>query len=405
MSLAALTTLLLAASPPEQEEVVMDEARYIIAVLENRAFESIASAEHARGEGMIESARSRRTPTLSLGREQSNQPGGLMIENNLTVQQTLSLSKRRDGQIATARANLASQDARTEALRLERVTRARELFYRTLWLQERIQIREALHAQLEAFEDALQKRVDAGESSPYDLERVRVEIAESEARIAVERSDSSAARMELASWMGNAMASVKPSGVLAPSPVNSTPERALEQIERCPQLIADAKAIDHWREGVEATSRNLVPDPTLGGGYLGGRQGEQRFHGFVLMGSIPLVAPAKVRGERLLAEATVKREENERALAMHQRQSAARQHAHQTTQLVEAAERYRSEGIARAERLLELANQAYEGDEASILAVIDAHRSVMQAKLHHGELIARARAHDIQYRDAVCAIP
>ena len=55
----------------------MDEARYIIAVLENRAFESIASAEHARGEGMIESARSRRTPTLSLGREQSNQPGAL----------------------------------------------------------------------------------------------------------------------------------------------------------------------------------------------------------------------------------------------------------------------------------------------------------------------------------------
>ena len=59
LSLAALTTLLLAASPPEQEEVVMDEARYIIAVLENRAFESIASAEHARGEGVSKVSSSR----------------------------------------------------------------------------------------------------------------------------------------------------------------------------------------------------------------------------------------------------------------------------------------------------------------------------------------------------------
>jgi cobalt-zinc-cadmium efflux system outer membrane protein len=399
------TLLFSGAASPDEEAAIMDETRYINAVLDHPTMKAIASAERSRGEGMLASARSRRIPTLSLGREQSNQPGGVMIENNVTVQQQLSLSNRREAQITTARANLARQDALNKARQLERVTHARELFYQAIWLEERVMIREELHEQLETFEEAIEKRVNAGESAPYDLERVRVELAESAAKLAVERSDLHAAHIELASWMDSATASIKPNGTLAPAPLEDAPERMLERIDKCPHLAPRREVIGHLRERQDATAKNLRPDPTLGGGYLGGRQGQQRFHGFILMGSIPLVSPAKVRGEQLLAEANVAREESELELDRRQRHSMARQHAHQTEQLLEAAARYREEGIARTERLLDLANRAYEGDEASILAVIDARRGVMQARLHHGELLARARAHEIQYRDAVCAIP
>jgi cobalt-zinc-cadmium efflux system outer membrane protein len=343
-------------------------------------------------------------PQVQYSREQTFEDNQAISEDFVLLEQALPLSGRR-GLLADAARK------RAEAIRLEALAqgrhislRVRQAFYQALYRQRRMEVRRQWLGRMKEAEEALAQRVDAGESAPYELERLRKELAEIQASMAIDQAMLDTRRTDLAALLGMTSAetqkSLRMSGQILPDAL-PTDQQLRASIQNRPEFVAARERIEAARLETQAASRWWIPEPTLTGGYKGADSGNidaERFHGFVA--GIALAVPVfnQHDGERKAADAALVRAKSQQQLIERRLNAEVLGLAQPARRLKKAAQTYRTQGVERAQRVLEMARQSYFGGEVGILELLDAYRGAIDSQLRALDLSAETRELQIELR-------
>ncbi|MGB3272958.1 MAG: TolC family protein [Xanthobacteraceae bacterium] len=147
-------------------------------------------------------------PNPEVGLELDNAAGsgnyrGLRsAETTLQISQLIELGGKRDARVAASSAGLQAAHWQRAAVRLEILSDTAVAFYSVLAAQRRISIYDTHIAALERLTPLLQRRVEAGASSPAEVARARVAVDFVRADREKARTVLAVARLELATLMG-----------------------------------------------------------------------------------------------------------------------------------------------------------------------------------------------------------
>ena len=130
--------------------------------------------------------------------------GTKSAETTLQISQLFELFGKREARIAAGQAGVETAAIQRKAVRLEILSETAIAFLSVLGLQRRIQILDEQVAALDRITPLLQRRVEAGASSPAETGRAEVASALVKADRERTRAALSSARRELAILMGDA---------------------------------------------------------------------------------------------------------------------------------------------------------------------------------------------------------
>jgi cobalt-zinc-cadmium efflux system outer membrane protein len=393
LSLAVVTS-----APAQPAPVVVTEDEVVANALDVSAVESLFGARAAGIEAEAVRATTWRNPDLGYTREQTFEDAGAVGEDIVLLEQEFLLSGR---QSLVARA--ARERARAVKLDGEMQQRVlagsvRRAFFELLTIQERLDVYADWLGLMEQVESELERRVAAGESAPYELQRLQKEIADIEAAAAADRADLASRQAQLAALTGlseDEAPRLRADGELMPTSV--PPDAALlEAIGERPDMRAAAARIDAASALDKAASRWWIPDPAIQAGYKGVSAAGERAHGFVAGLSLALPFFSTAKSERMAARALRIEAESRRQIVERRIRGTVLGLAKRIRSLEAAAETYRAEGVETAAKVVETARLAYAAGELGILELIDGYRGLVEARLTVVEMAADARRSEIE---------
>lgn len=376
--------------PSAVGQTPLNEAQVVERVLSRASIESLSEAEaaEARAVGDLEGAFA--NPELGYTREEAFGRGGTG-EDYVYVSQRLDVSGRlllrRDA--GARRAGVA--DLTAQARRAELAARIRTAFHHALAARAREDALERWRAQIEEALETVSRRAAAGDAAPYDELRLRRELRIARARRDEMRAERRGAEAEIASLAGVSEDLVL-IGRLAPGPdeIDTAPSFDASPVLRSLEELEAAADLDR-----EASSRAWIPELLLGAGYKGVTSyltgpDDFRSDGFTLTVGItlPIFATGSAAVARDEARARVASATFE--LESLTRQAEERRLLAELAGLLDALAPF-DEAAGADAQLLSTASAAYEGGEASIVELLDAHRAVTEDALMWIELALTAR--------------
>lgn len=352
----------------------------------------VAECEIRAAEGRMVQAGLR--PNPEAGVEVANVAGSrtrrgfAAAETTLQVSQLIELGGKRAKRLEVAglERDLAAWDR--EAKRLDVITETRKAFIETLVAQERLGLfrelaqlsREVLHG--------VAGRVTAGKVSPIEEVRANVAVSRAELDLAGAKTQLEAARLQLAARWGAEKAiftqAVGDLNLLPPRPALADVEDALQQNPDLARWVTEAQL---RQRALELADAQGVPDVKLSGGV---RQfAETDDVGLVIGLSVPI--PLFNRNQGAIAAA------QSRLTAAGAAQGATR------LQLLRAVYRqYQSLSSAATEvnalnenvlpsarRVFEATTTGYRQGKFSYLEVLDAQRTLFEARSQYVDALAR----------------
>ena len=394
------------AQPSNSAEQTLTEDDAVRRALAVDKRQRLWDAQIATDEADAKSAAAWPNPTVGYTRDQSFEEPDSVSENFVLVEQTLPLSGQRGlrADAARKRAEAARFDTRAEARQITTVVR--HAFYQALTLQRQIEIRRAWLDQMSQVEGQISRRVQAGESAPYELERLRREMADVVASIDADEAELARLEARLVGMLGleTRPGELRVTGEILPEAPPSA-DQLRESVQQRPEIVAAQKRAEAASLQIEAASRWWVPEPAVTGGYKGANVGGDRFHGFVIGVGLSLPLFDRQEGERMAAEAALVRAESRQSLLERRLSAEILGLARQVRKLEASAQTYQEEGVERAQKVLDVAQQAYDSGEVGILELIDAYRGAVDSRLRRVDLAARARARHIELQQYLDTVP
>ena len=307
-------------------------------------------------------------------------------EMTLQLSQLIELYGKRAARVAAATAELESAQWERAALRLEIASETAAAFYSALVEQLRVQMYDAQIADLDRLGPLLQRRVDAGASSPAEI--ARAQVASDIVRADRERARTSLAiaRRELAVLMGAAV------------PDFSTVVGDLNRVGQPPAFQLIVRSLDsnpqliRWtavraQRDAEILSARLKPVPDVRFD-VGWRRFRETNDNAVRLGlSIPIPAwDQNIGGIRIAEEARDKVDaefaSSKAALIL------TLGKAYETlTGALREIEILRASALPNAERALETVEAGYGQGRFTLLEVLDVHRARAEAALREVEAL------------------
>jgi outer membrane protein, heavy metal efflux system len=336
-------------------------------------------------------AGARPNPTISYGRSTPSGGGRTLFDGSHQQQATLDLplllGGQRGARIQAAEQGLLAARARVGLAGNELALRAADLFVGLQAAQEKAALLEESAAEIERVVTLVSGRLDSGAASRYDLTRVEIELAGMNARLAdaraelAEKSTGLAALLGAPGWRPSASGNATPAGLSL-----SVAEQRVALIASNPQILAARREEDAAQAALNRSERERWPVPVLSVGrtWTGEPFGAANFVG--VSTEIPLsdawrglmaksaadLRAAQRRREAVESEADVELQRLIDALA--QRRAAL--------------ERFRRNVGERIPALKQMAEDAYRLGRGSLLELIDAARSRLDARLTEVDLRA-----------------
>lgn len=319
---------------------------------------------------------------------------GEEVERIAALSVALPLSGRLGLERAAARSVVTAAQRRARHERIERRARVREAFLELVAAQERDLVLEAGLGRLDGLVRALQARAAEGESSGYDRMRAEQERAEVAAQRLVARAALVGGRAGLASVLGLPSETVVAEGTLEAEVIPlPNPEQARSQAAQRGDVEALSAEAEQRDSLGRAAARRVLPEPAV----LVGRKAlcsgavcdSGMAIGFTL--SVPLFDRGQGPGAALRAEAALARTRRE-ALALE-----AQAEADAALAQVRAG-REAETALAQAppaDRLVSIAQAAYEAGEMRIFELLDAYRTALSATLRSAEIRLAARRAEV----------
>ena len=242
---------------------------------------------------------------------QSGVVGG--VETTLQLSQLIELGGKRDARVQAALGDYDTARLEREATRLELLSETTIAFVEALSAQRRIQILDRQAAALEKLVPLMQRRVEAGASSPAEVSRTQAAVGMARLERERARTALAVARRELATLMGLdkpdfAAVSGDFGRISRPVPLDN----AIKAIDDNPQLMRWTAV--RARRDAELLSARLkaVPDVTASVGWrYYGQTGDNALR---LGASLPIPVLDRNRGGIREAQEAAQKVEAEKAI-------------------------------------------------------------------------------------------
>ena len=352
----------------------------------------LASADTEIGIGAGKRLQAGAIPNPELSFELDNALGSGQYRDLRSAETTLELSQlfefrgKRAARVAAGTAEVDSAYWQLEALRLEILSETATAFFNVLAGQRRVQILEAQIASLDRLAPLLQRRVEAGASSPGEV--ARAQLATDLLRADRERALTvlAIARRELAALMGIDVPDFgRAAGDLARIGKPPPFQNVLRSIEELPQL-ARWNAVRAQRDA-EVILARLKPYPDVKAG-AGWRHFNETNDNAVRLGlSLPLPVFDRNIGGIAEAEASRAKVDADRATARVALILTLGRAYETLAGAMREIDLLRSAALPNARRAVEALESGYSQGRFTLLEVLDVQNSSTQASLRELEAL------------------
>ncbi|MCC6748349.1 MAG: TolC family protein [Deltaproteobacteria bacterium] len=352
---------------------------------------AVGQSQIAAGRGGVRAAGAAPNPTLeaSIGHGRARAGSDSMVEWGLALNIPLGWIAQRRSRIDAAEAELHMAAAEAKAVRREVLLQLGSLFWNLAYDQARVDALVALATQTAGFARAVGIRVTKGEARPIELPRVEVEREKVSGELEAARISLEARQAQLSVWLGaptGRRITVRAEWNGIPPPLDLGTVRAWTR-KRHPLLsVAQAKV-----RGLEAELRTeklaRVPPVTISG--FTNHELDRRVYGAGLSIELPIwnwnsgkIAQAKARlavGQRQLAAARLELESS-----VVEAEAACRSGSR-------LAARFKNAVLPPSEKSAATVERMYLLGEASLLEVIDARRTLLDARRSYLGTLAQAQ--------------
>jgi cobalt-zinc-cadmium efflux system outer membrane protein len=310
--------------------------------------------------------------------------GTRSAETILQISQLFELFGKRDARIAAGRAALDTATIQRKAVRLEVLSETAIAFLGVLGIQRRIQILDEHTSAIDRLTPLLQRRVDAGASSPAETGRAQVASDLVKADRERVRALLASARRELAIMMGDTSPKYSAvSGRLEAVGRPSSFQSVVAAIDANPQLVRWTSVYAQRNAELLMARLRPYPDVRLSAGW---RHFNDTGDDAVRLGvSIPIPVFDRNQGNIISAEQSLEktraeREANRAALIV----LAGRAYDSLQGALRELAI-LRDSTIPKSRQAADAISEGYGQGRFSLLEVLDAQANVAQARLREQE--------------------
>lgn len=305
-------------------------------------------------------------------------------ENTLQISQLFELFGKREARIAAGQAGIETAAIQRQAVRLEILSETAIAFLSALGLQRRIQILDEQVAAIDKITPLLQRRVDAGASSPAETGRAEVASALVKADRERMRAALASARRELAVLMGGTTPNFSAvSGRLDVSGRPPSFQTVVTAIDANPQLVRWTAIYAQRNAELLLARLRPYPDMRVAAGWR--HFNETNDDAVRLTLSVPIPVFDQNQGNILsaqesLAKTKAERETNRNTLIV----LAGR--AYDSLQgALRELEVLRSSAIPKSRQAADAIAEGYGQGRFTLLEVLDAQASVAQARLREQE--------------------
>jgi cobalt-zinc-cadmium efflux system outer membrane protein len=308
-------------------------------------------------------------------------------EITILLSQLIELGGKRRTRVRVAalESTLAAWDY--ETTRIEVLTQVTQAFVEVLSAQTRVRLNEDLVRLAEQGLHTVGERVRAGKVSP--VEETRFQVALSTSRIALEHAqrDLEAARQRLVTtWGGSTPAFTSAEGTLDTLSTIPPAERLLALIAQNPEVARWATEMVQRQAAIEREEAQRIPDPTLRGGF---RHLSETGDNALVMGlSVPFPVFNRNQGRVLEARYRLAKAGEERRAAEAQVRTALAEAYGALSRAFVEATRLRNEVLPGAQRAFEAINEGYRQGKFGLLDVLDAQRTLFEARGRYLEALA-----------------
>ena len=387
-TLLGLNRVAFSAENLTENTISLDEATAL--ALQANPQLAVAMREREVESGQALQAATRPNPTLSAEIEDLR---SRYRNSTLLISQQLETAGKRDMRMAAADASLAVADADIRIAQAETSAKVYAAFYQVLAAQQAQTLATELLQIATTSKETTAKRVLAGKVSPVEETKAKVAEAGSKIELANANQQLTAAKKRLSSLWGKGLdqeLAFTATGELENFQAIASLNDLMAQLPASPQLKKANLAITQKQAFSNIEKAKQTPDVTLS---LGARRNEE-LGGitqaiFGLSVPIPLfdknqggLQSAKAREMQSLDVKTAL----ENQLATELADAYARRQAQ-----VEASVVYKNDILQGAQSAYEAARKGFEFGKFSFLEVLDAQRTLFQAKTQYIQTLASAR--------------
>jgi outer membrane protein, heavy metal efflux system len=323
-------------------------------------------------------------PTISYGRSRPSGGASTLFEGSRQLQAgvdfPLLIAGQRGARVAAAEQGVLGARARVGQAGGELALRAAELFTGLQSAQEKAAVLTEAHGEIERAATLISGRFENGMASRYDLARVEIEVAGIAVRLAEANSDAAEKAAGLASLLGAPGWRPRAAGVLESSGVQSDPSAWRASLAAGnPQLNAARIDEDIARAAVKRAELERWPVPVLNLSRTWTNEpfGAANFIGFST--ELPLLDSR--RGQLSKAQADLRAAELRRAAIEAEVGSEMLRLLDALAARRAALERFERKVDVRSPGLRQMAEDAYRLGRGTVLELIDAARTRVDARV------------------------
>jgi cobalt-zinc-cadmium efflux system outer membrane protein len=323
-------------------------------------------------------------PTLSYGRTRPSSGANTVIEGNRQqqagVEFPLLIAGQRGARVETAEQGVLGARARVGAAGGELALRAAELFTGLQAAQEKTAVLAEAHGEFERAAGLISGRLNSGMASRYDFARVEIEVASIAVRLADARADAAEKSAGLASLLGAPGWRPRAAGELAPTGLaRELPSLRASLATGNPQIIAARREEETARAAIRRAELERWPVPVLSLGRTWTNEpfGAANFIG--LSTEVPLFDTRQ--GQLSKAQADLRAAERRREALEAEAEVELARLLDALAQRRAALERFERNVDVRSPALRQMAEDAYRLGRSTVLELIDAARTRVDARV------------------------
>jgi cobalt-zinc-cadmium efflux system outer membrane protein len=379
-----------------QDGDLLTEARAMEYALSRPVIQQAEEARLLAAESGVTESLTRPNPVVSLTHENVDVPAGNGSESTVMVSQTFNISGRRQlrQEAAETRRQASLLDSRSQRIAI--VQEARRTFAEALYQQQLQEAHQAWLGRLDAAVAVVGHLAKAGEVSGYDRRRLEREAQAAKAKLRAIGAEGSRKRELLAGAIGQPGDGLgRLDGDMLPDapPALETLLASTSQHPALASLEVQASAYERDRQIAERLKR---PDITVGVGTKHVSEPGFSENGLMLALSVPIPVFDKGQAQEQKARAQMAALQAERTLKLSRAQAELRGLWSEVIQLRETALTFRDETLTASQELSRIAEASYRAGEGSLLELLDAYRTELDAQTMKLDLALRARLSRIE---------
>lgn len=391
LNIALVSTANTAFADALASEERLTESAAIQYALERPAFRQTEEARLGIADSLVTEKSLLPNPVVALEHERLSVPAGSGSESTVMVSQVFDFSGRRALSKQAAETRLQATQFEIKSTQLKTIIDVRRAFADYLYRQQQLEAHKTWLNRIKAITETISRLAGGGEASGYDRRRLEREVQIAQSRLNAAEADASRSRSLLAGLIAKP---ISQSGTLDGNMIPDAPPtlRSLSStIERHPDIASLEAQANSFERDRQAAQRLKTPDVTLGIGTKRVQEPGFSDNGLMLSMSVPIPVFNYGQAQEQQAKSQAMMAQAERSLKLSRIQAELAGLWSQTNQLREAALSFQSQSLTASKELSYIAEASYRAGEGSLLELLDAYRSELEANITKLDLSLRAR--------------